>query len=82
MRQAVCQQLAGIVVNERPNIRRAVYDELKAILTNCLRHGPEVQNRSAHPDFRNHLLGRIAHVRMIHPERGAKLLEMFERIVW
>jgi hypothetical protein len=82
MRRAVCQQLAGVVVNERPNVRRAVYDEMKAILTNCARHGPQTQNRAAHPDFRGHLLGRIAHVRMIHPERGAKLAELFGRIAW
>jgi RNA-directed DNA polymerase len=69
-------------VNERPNIRRAVYDELKAILTNCVRHGPHTQNRGAHADFRSHLLGRIAHVRMIHPQRGAKLTALFERISW
>jgi hypothetical protein len=82
MRRAVCQQLAGVVVNERPNVRRAVYDEMKAILTNCARHGPQTQNRAAHPDFRGHLLGRIAHVRMIHPRRGAKLAELFARIAW
>jgi len=82
MRQRVCQQLAGIVVNERLNIRRTVYDELKAILTNCIRHGPHTQNRAAHADFRGHLLGRIAHVRMIHSQRGVKLQGLFERIVW
>jgi RNA-directed DNA polymerase len=82
MRQGVCQQLAGIVVNERPNVRRAVYDELKAILTNCLRHGPQTQNRTGHADFRSHLAGRIAHVQMVHAERGAKLRMLFERICW
>ncbi|HYV35939.1 MAG TPA: reverse transcriptase family protein [Gemmataceae bacterium] len=82
MRQAVCQQLAGVVVNERPNIRRDVFDALKAILTNCVRHGPDKQNRDNHPDFRRHLLGRIAHVKMIHPQRGAKLQSIFDRIKW
>jgi hypothetical protein len=82
MREGVCQQLAGIVVNKRPNVRRAVYDKLKAILSNCVRYGPHTQNRDAHPDFRSHLLGRIAHVRMVHPERGDKLSRLFERIVW
>ena len=82
MRKGVCQQLAGIVVNEHLNIRRDVYDELKAILTNCIRHGPHTQNRSGHPDFRRHLLGRIAHVQMIHPRRGAKLRQLFEKIEW
>jgi len=82
MRQGVCQQLAGIVVNERPNIRRATYDELKAILTNCVRHGPDTQNRAGHADFRGHLRGRIAFVQMINPVRGTKLRELYERIQW
>jgi hypothetical protein len=82
MRQGVCQQLAGVVVNERPNIRREVYDELKAILTNCVRHGPQTQNRAAHTDFRSHLCGRVAHVQMIHPRRGDKLRRLFEEIAW
>jgi hypothetical protein len=33
-------------------------------------------------DFRSHLLGRIAHVRQIHPQHGDKLLAIFERISW
>jgi hypothetical protein len=82
MRRGVRQQLAGIVVNERPNVRRAVYDELKAILTNCIRHGPESQNRSGQSDFRASLLGRIAFLQMIHPRRGSKLRLLFERITW
>ena len=72
----------GFTPAERLNIRRAVYDQLKAILTNCVRHGPLSQNRVAHTDFRSHLLGRIAHVQMIHPARGVKLRSLFEQIVW
>jgi hypothetical protein len=60
MRPGVPQQLAGVVVNERPNVRRAEYDRLKAVLTNCVRHGPASQNRGEKADFRGHLLGRIA----------------------
>ncbi len=82
MRRGVCQQLAGVVVNERPNIRRAVFDELKAILHNCVRHGPATQNRAGHTDFRRHLLGRIAHAKLLHPQHGAKLEALFERIAW
>jgi hypothetical protein len=82
MRRGVCQQLAGIVVNARPNIRRRSYDELKAILTNCVRHGPQGQNRAGHADFRAHLLGRIANVTMIHPQRGNKLQTLFQKISW
>lgn len=43
MRQALRQQLASVVVNVKPNVKREAYDQLKAILTNCVRHGPESQ---------------------------------------
>ena len=82
MRQAVAQRIAGVIVNDRPNVPRAVFDELKAILHNCVQHGPASQNRGQHPDFRRHLIGRIAHVRMLNPARGAKLLAVFEDIAW
>jgi hypothetical protein len=82
MRRGVRQQLAGVVVNERPNVKRADYDELKAILCNCARHGPASQNRSGHRDFRAYLLGRIAYVGLLNPARGARLRHWFDRIVW
>jgi hypothetical protein len=82
MRQAVRQQLAGVVVNERPNLARSEYDRLKAILTNCVRHGPAAQNRAGHADFRAHLAGRVAHAAWLNPTRGRRLQELFARIVW
>jgi hypothetical protein len=82
MRQSVRQQLAGVVLNAHPNVQRADYDLLKAILCNCVRHGPQSQNRAGHADFRGHLLGRIAYLRMLHPARGAKLLAKFKQISW
>ncbi len=57
MRQGVRQQVAGIVLNSRPNVPRADFDRLNAILTNCVRHGPNGQNRDGHDDFRAHLAG-------------------------
>jgi hypothetical protein len=82
MRQGVRQQLAGVVVNAHPNLRRAEYDRLKAILTNCVRHGPASQNRDGHADFRGHLAGRIAYVSMLNPARGRRLGALFDRIQW
>jgi len=76
------QSVAGVVVNEKPNVRRSDYDALKATLVNCIRQGPASQNRSAHPDFLNHLLGRIAHVKYLHPARGQKLGQLFDQIDW
>jgi hypothetical protein len=79
-RQGVRQRVAGVVVNVRPNITRTEYDRLKALLHNCVRFGAASQNRDGLPDFRAYLLGRIGFVRMLHPDRGRRLLALFERI--
>jgi len=63
------KQLAGVVVNRHPNLARDECDVLKAILTNCIRHGPASQNRAAHPDFRAYLAGRVAHARALNAAR-------------
>jgi hypothetical protein len=82
MRPGVRQRVTGAVINVHPNVARPAYDTLKATLHNCVRHGPGAENRAGHPDFRAHLAGRIAHVAMLNPARGARLQEMFERITW
>jgi hypothetical protein len=82
MRRSVRQHLAGLVVNERLNVRRADLDELKAILTNCIRLGAASQNRLEHPDFRAHLRGRVAFVASVHAEKAKKLEHLFEQIKW
>ncbi|WP_374586344.1 reverse transcriptase family protein [Pseudoduganella sp.] len=82
MRESVRQQVTGVVVNARPNLARDEYDRLKAILTNCVRHGPVSQNRSGHPHFRAHLAGKISHVRMLNPQRAGRLQTLFAAIHW
>jgi RNA-directed DNA polymerase len=76
------QMVTGLVVNARPNLPRAEFDRLKAILTNCVRHGPGEQNRARHPDFRAHLAGKIAHLAAANPARGRKLWVLFDAIRW
>lgn len=76
------QVVTGVVVNQRTNVSRREYDRLKATLHNCLRQGPQSQNREDVENFAAHLRGRIAHVTQLNPARGAKLLEMFQRIHW
>jgi hypothetical protein len=73
------QEVTGIVVNRQPNLARQAYDQLKATLTNCLRHGPETQALGV-PHFRDHLRGKIAWLTQLHPARGARLLALFEQI--
>lgn len=76
------QQVAGIRINHHPNIPRETFDELKAILHNCRRFGPQSQNRQGHAHFREHLQGRLAYWSAICPERITKLKEIFARIPW
>jgi RNA-directed DNA polymerase len=82
MRRGVRQQIAGVVVNDRMNVNRVDFDRLKAILTNCVRNGPNDQNRANSPDLRSHLLGQISYVAMLNPSRGQKLRCLFDRIKW
>lgn len=76
------QTVTGVVVNEHTNVSRKEFDRLKAILTNCIRQGPETQNREQHPDFANHLRGKIAYIQQLNPNRGQRLLQLYEQIRW
>jgi RNA-directed DNA polymerase len=82
LRQGGRQMVTGVVVNARPNLPRVEFDRLKAILTNCVRHGPATQNRENRPDFRAYLTGKVAHFGAINAARGQKLWELLDRIVW
>jgi hypothetical protein len=82
MRQGVRQQLAGVVVNQKVSLRRRDLELLEAILTNCVRLGPESQNRDKLPDFRAHLEGRVGFVEMVNRVQGQRLRALLERIQW
>lgn len=76
------QRVAGVVLNEHPNLPRSDFDQLKALLFNCVRHGPVSQNRENQSNFAQHLLGRIAYISMINAQRGAKLKALYDQIAW
>lgn len=80
MRRGGRQIAAGLVMNQRLNVPRENYDQLRAILHNCARDGLETQNRDEHPDFLAHLKGRVAYVAAINPLRGQKLVEMIRKL--
>lgn len=82
MRQSVRQHLAGLVVNQRPNVRRTDFDRLKAILTNCLRRGSASQNHDGHARWREHLEGQVGFVESVNPVRGRRLRAIYEQIRW
>jgi hypothetical protein len=76
------QQVTGYVVNSRINTGRREFDRLKATLYNCVRFGPNAQNRSNHSRFRQHLQGRIEAVRHANAVRGLRLQKLFDQICW
>jgi len=82
MHQGSRQTAAGLVFNQHANMARDEYDRLKAILHNCVLHGPASQNRAAHPDFRAYLEGRVGFIESVNPARGQRLRSRLQQIVW
>ena len=82
MRQGVQQRLTGLVVNARVNCPRGDIDTLRAILTNCARHGPASQNRDNRPNFKAHLSGKISWVRSVNTAKAQRLQRIFDQIDW
>lgn len=62
------------------NVPRQHFDLLKATLTNCIRKGPESQNRDGLVNFKDHLAGRVAFIASVNPANGEKLRDLFLRI--
>lgn len=77
-RQTVC----SIVVNAKPNLPRAEFDRLKAILHRCVVDGPAAQNRDGIERWREHLAGRIAWAAQLNAAKAARLQSLFARIDW
>jgi RNA-directed DNA polymerase len=82
MRQGVRQHLAGVVVNAKVQVARDDLKLLEAILTNCVRFGPESQNRERVADFRAHLQGRVGFVEMVNRTQGQGLRALLGNIQW
>src|SRR5262249_16037080 len=73
VRQGAAQQATGLVVNDRPGVRRRDVRRLRAILHRAHTEGLEMQNREGRPNFPAWLRGKIAYVAMARPEVGARL---------
>lgn len=76
------QTVLGLTVNETAAASRDQYQELKALLFNCVRHGPASQNHDGEKRFREHVRGRVSFVGQGRPRRHEKLLSLFRRIDW
>jgi hypothetical protein len=76
------QEVTGVVVNAKPNLGRAEFDRLKAVIHRCA-VGPLPAEAAADPTaFRASLMGRIAWARHLAPVKGERLRRGFELIRW
>lgn len=80
--RAGAQRVCGIVVNQHPNLPRAEFDRLKALLHRCAVDGPRAHHRSGIADWRGHLIGRVAWACQLNPSKGARLSALLARIDW
>ncbi len=81
LRRNTAQLVTGLVVNEKPTVRRRELRRLRAILNRAKTEGLERQNREARPNFVAWLQGKIAYVRMSRPDLGAKLHSQLQQIL-
>ena len=80
MRRGAAQMVTGVVVNDKPSIDRDELRRLRAILHRAKTEGLEAQNREGRPNFRAWLVGKIAFVRMVRPDAGAKLMAALDAL--
>jgi RNA-directed DNA polymerase len=80
--RAGAQRVCGLVVNEHPNLPRAEFDRLKAVLHRCVEGGPSAQNRHSIADWRGHLVGRVSWAAQVNPDKAARLSALLQRIDW
>jgi RNA-directed DNA polymerase len=72
------QVVTGIVVNQHLNVDRRYFDRLKAIIHACGKSQDSPYDLS---DFWNSLLGKIAWVEAVNPQRGEKLRELLAAVI-
>jgi hypothetical protein len=77
------KSMLGIVFNQHPNIAKDRYMRLRALCHNCLVQGFEKQLKITKKESVDELCfwlgGTINYVGQIHPARGAKLRDVYEK---
>ncbi len=81
LRRNTAQRVTGLVVNDRPGVRRKEVRRLRAILHRARTEGLAQQNRTGRPNFEAWLRGKIAFVSMARPEAGARLRAQLQALL-
>ena len=80
LKQNTAQMVTGLVVNDRPRVRRSEVRRVRAILHRAGHEGLEAQNREQHANFRSWLQGKIAYIGMSDPRQAEKFLAQLKAI--
>jgi hypothetical protein len=80
LRRNTAQRVTGLVVNDKPTIKREELRQLRAILHRAKTEGLDAQNRDGRPNYREWLKGKLAYVKMVRPDLGEKMLAEFEAL--
>ena len=78
LRKNTAQLVTGIVVNEKPSLRRETLRRMRAILHQATKEGLDKANREERPNFRAWLHGMISYVHMVRPELGGPMLQQYQ----
>jgi retron-type reverse transcriptase len=81
LRRTTAQTVTGLIVNDHPALPRRERRRLRALLHHARREGLSQQNRAELPNFRAHLEGKIAYLRMVQADVGAKLRAEYEALL-
>ncbi|MCI0681205.1 MAG: RNA-directed DNA polymerase [Gemmataceae bacterium] len=81
LRKNAAQIVTGLVVNDKPTLRRKEIRRIRAILHRAAKEGLDRQNRTGHPHFVAQLRGKIALLNMVRPELAAEFSAALEQLV-
>lgn len=74
--------VTGVIVNEKLNIPKEYYRELRKDLFVCKTKGPGALFEDDFKKGKDHLRGKIEHVKRLNPRLGANLEQQFNLIKW
>ncbi|MBC8233971.1 reverse transcriptase-like protein [bacterium] len=74
--------VTGLIVNTKVNVPKEKVRKVCAIIHNCIKYGPDSQNREGKPNFKDSLRGHVEYIRSINPPLGDKLMQEFNKIEW
>lgn len=80
LRSSNRQKITGIIVNQKPNIRRQELRAFRALLYSVEKNGLEQENRHNHPHFWEYIKGFASYIRMVRPDLEQKLAHSLFRI--